>query len=283
VRLATAVPERAGARQTAARPALVARIGQRALAVGRGAGDALGFLGEVARAFGRLLSGHVRFRPVDFLLLLQEVGVHALPIVSLISFLVGVILAFLGAIQLVQFGAQIYVADLVVIGIAREMAAMMVGIILAGRTGAAFAAELGTMRVDEEIDALATFGLSPIDFLVLPRILALVLVTPLLCLYANLMGVLGGALIGVTLLDLPAATWWQETVAAARLRDFGGGLLKATVYGAVVALAGCLRGMQAGRSSAAVGIATTSAVVTSIVLIVLAMALLTVIYHVLGI
>ena len=217
LRLATAVPEREGARQSAARPALLARIGQRTLAVGRGAGDALGFLGEVALAFGRLLGGRARFRPVDFLLLLQEVGARALPIVSLISFLVGVILAFLGAIQLVQFGAQIYVADLVVIGIAREMAPMMVGIILAGRTGAAFAAELGTMRVNEEIDALATFGLSPIDFLVLPRILALVLVTPLLCLYANLMGILGGALIGVTLLDLPSATWWQETVAAARL------------------------------------------------------------------
>jgi phospholipid/cholesterol/gamma-HCH transport system permease protein len=283
LRLAAAVPERPGARQSAAIDTLLVRVGRQTEAVARGAGDALEFLGETTLALGRLLCGQASFRRVDFLLVLQEVGARALPIVSLISFLVGVILAFLGAIQLVQFGAQIYVADLVVIGMAREMAAMMVGIILAGRTGAAFAAELGTMQVNEEIDALGTFGLSAIDFLVLPRILALVLMTPLLCLYADVMGILGGALIGVTMLDLPAATWFQETVAAARPTDFMGGLLKATVYGAIVAFAGCLRGLQGGRSSAAVGIATTSAVVTSIVLIVLAMALLTVVYHVLGI
>jgi phospholipid/cholesterol/gamma-HCH transport system permease protein len=193
------------------------------------------------------------------------------------------ILAFLGAIQLVQFGAQIYVADLVGIGMAREMAAMMVGIILAGRTGAAFAAELGAMQANEEIDALTTLGLSPMDFLVLPRVLALVLMTPLLCLYADVMAILGGALIGVTVLELPAVTWFQQTEAAVRLVDFAGGLIKATVYGAIVALAGCLRGMQSGRSSVAVGQATTSAVVTSIVVIIVAMAVLTVIYNALGI
>jgi phospholipid/cholesterol/gamma-HCH transport system permease protein len=283
MRLARAAPAQEGARAGAVREPWLARLGRRTQALWHAAGAALAFLGEVTLAFGRLLRGEARFRRADLVLLLQEVGAGALPIVSLISFLVGVILAFLGAIQLIQFGAQIYVADLVVIGMAREMAAMMVGIILAGRTGAAFAAELGSMQVNEEIDALATFGLSAIDFLVLPRVLALVLMTPLLCLYANLMGILGGALIGITMLDLPAAAWWQETVAAARPRDFAGGLVKATVYGAIVAFAGCLRGMQSGRSSAAVGIATTSAVVTSIVLIIVAMALLTVVYHVLGV
>ena len=217
------------------------------------------------------------------MLTIQEVGAEALPIVSLISFLVGVILAFLGSIQLLQFGAQIYVADLVGIGMARDMAAMMVGIILAGRTGAAFAAQLGTMQVNEEIDALSTLGFSPIEFLVLPRMLALMLMTPLLCLYANLMGIMGGAFVGVTFLDLPLVTYLQETEQGIRLIDFIGGLIKAAIYGVVVAVAGCLKGMQCGRSSAAVGQATTSAVVTSIVFIVVAMAILTVIYNALGI
>jgi phospholipid/cholesterol/gamma-HCH transport system permease protein len=166
---------------------------------------------------------------------------------------------------------------------AREMGAMMVGIILAGRTGAAFAAQLGTMQVNEEIDALTTFGFSPMEFLVLPRMLALLLMAPLLCLYADVMGILGGALVGITMLDLPTVTYFQQTQSGVRLTDFAGGLLKSAVYGAVVAVAGCLRGLQCGRSSAAVGQATTSAVVTSIVFIILSMAVLTVIYNVLGI
>ena len=224
-----------------------------------------------------------RFRASDLTLTIQQVGAQALPIVSLISFLVGMILAFLGSVQLLQFGAQIYVAPLVGIGMARDMAAMMVGIILAGRTGAAFAAQLGTMQVNEEIDALATFGFAPIDFLVLPRVLALVMMTPLLCLYADLLGIIGGAFVGVTFLDLPPITYFQATQDGVRLIDFAGGLIKAAVYGVVVAVAGCLRGMQCGRSSAAVGQATTSAVVTSIVFIVVSMAILTLIYHALGI
>jgi phospholipid/cholesterol/gamma-HCH transport system permease protein len=189
----------------------------------------------------------------------------------------------MGAIQLSQFGAQIFVADLVGIGMAREMAAMMVGIILAGRTGAAFAAQIGSMQANEEIDALRTLGISPMEFLVLPRMLALILMTPLLCLYAILMGILGGAVIGVTILDLPPITYFQQTQGAIRLTDFGGGLLKSAVYGAVVAVVGCLRGLQCGRNAAAVGLATTSAVVTSIVFIIVSMAILTVIYNVLGV
>jgi phospholipid/cholesterol/gamma-HCH transport system permease protein len=237
----------------------------------------------VTLSFGRLLGGRARFRRGDLFLVMQEVGAQALPIISLISFLVGVILAFMGAIQLTQFGAQIYVANLVGIGMAREMAAMMVGIVLAGRTGAAFAAQLGTMQVNEEIDALRTLGFSPMDFLVLPRMLALILMTPLLCLYADLMGIAGGALIGVTMLDLPPITYLQQTQGAIRLTDFTGGLIKSAVYGVMVAIVGCLRGLQCGRSSAAVGVATTSAVVTSIVFIVVSMAILTVVYNVLGI
>jgi phospholipid/cholesterol/gamma-HCH transport system permease protein len=283
LQLAAAVPEHAGGRRGVTEENVLARIGNATRGYAAGGLDAIRFLGEASIAFARLLRGRARFRRRDLLAIVQEVGAQALPIVSLIAFLVGVILAFMGAIQLTQFGAQIYVADLVGIGMAREMAPMMVGIILAGRTGAAFAAQLGTMQVNEEIDALTTLGLSPIEFLVLPRLLALILMTPLLCLYADLMGILGGALIGVTVLDLPAVSWLQETQAAVRLTDFVGGLIKSAVYGAVVAVVGCLRGLQCGRSSAAVGLATTSAVVTSLVFIIVAMAILTVVYNVVGI
>ena len=283
LRLAAAVPERAGARRAAAPESFLARVGRETVALVQASRELVAFLGEVTIAFGRLLRGKARFRRSDLMLILQEVGAQALPIVSMISFLVGVILAFLGSIQLLQFGAQIYVADLVGLGMARDMAAMMVGIILAGRTGAAFAAQLGTMQVNEEIDALATLGLSPMEFLVLPRVLALVVMTPLLCLYATLMGLLGGAFVGVTFLDLPAVTYLQETQYALQLPDFAAGLIKGGVYGVVVAVAGCLRGMQCGRSSAAVGQATTSAVVTSIVFIVICMAILTLIYNALGV
>jgi phospholipid/cholesterol/gamma-HCH transport system permease protein len=283
LRLATAVPERPGARRGAAAESFLTRVGKETFDLIRGSGEVVRFLGEVTMAFGRFLRGKARFRRSDLMLTIQEVGAQALPIVSLISFLVGVILAFLGSVQLLQFGAQIFVAPLVAIGMARDMAAMMVGIILAGRTGAAFAAQLGTMQVNEEIDALATFGFAPIEFLVLPRMLALILMTPLLCLYANLMGIAGGAFVGVTFLELPPITYFQATQEGVRLIDFAGGLIKAAVYGVVVAVAGCLRGIQSGRSSAAVGQATTSAVVTSIIFIVVCMAILTVIYNALGI
>jgi phospholipid/cholesterol/gamma-HCH transport system permease protein len=283
LRLAAAVPERSGARRAAAGEPFLSRVGKETLDLLQGSGEVVRFLGEITIAFGRFLRGKARFRRSDLMLTIQEVGAQALPIVSLISFLVGMILAFLGSVQLLQFGAQIYVAPLVAIGMARDMAAMMVGIILAGRTGAAFAAQLGTMQVNEEIDALSTFGFAPMEFLVLPRMLALVLMTPLLCLYADVMGILGGAFVGVTFLDLPPITYFQATQDGVRLIDFAGGLIKAAVYGVVVAVAGCLRGIQCGRSSAAVGQATTSAVVTSIIFIVVSMAILTVIYNALGI
>jgi phospholipid/cholesterol/gamma-HCH transport system permease protein len=283
LQLATAVPERSGAQRGATRDSFLSRVGRETLALVESSREVLAFLGEVTLAFGRLLAGKARFRRSDLMLTIQQVGAEALPIVSLVSFLVGMILAFLGSVQLLQFGAQIYVAPLVAIGMARDMAAMMVGIILAGRTGAAFAAQLGTMQVNEEIDALATFGFAPMDFLVMPRMLALVLMTPLLCLYADLLGILGGAFVGVWFLDLPVVTYYQSTQQGVRLIDFGGGLIKAAVYGVVVAVAGCLKGIQCGRSSAAVGQATTSAVVTSIIFIVVSMAILTVIYNALGI
>ena len=207
---------------------------------------------------------------------------QALGIVTLISFLIGLILAFMGAIQLRQFGAQIYVADLVGLGMTREMGAVMTGIIMAGRTGAAFAAQLGTMQVNEEIDALTTMGIPPMEFLVLPRMLALMLMMPLLCVYADLLGMVAGLLIGTGFLDLSLTQYVNETRKAVDLVDLGLGLFKSGVFGALVALAGCLRGMQCGRSAAAVGAAATSAVVTGIVWIIATDGILAVLTERLG-
>ena len=171
----------------------------------------LGFIGEAVFALGAFLRGRARFRRVEFLMLLQECGAQALPIVTLICFLVGAILAFIGAVQLAMFGAQIYVANLVGMAMVLEMGAMMTAIIMAGRTGAAFAAQLGTMTVNEEIDALTTLGLSPMEFLVVPRMLALVTMMPLLTLYGDLLGILGGALIGVTVLEISPVEYFNQT------------------------------------------------------------------------
>lgn len=283
LKLATAVPERQGARRDAGRIPLLARIGQRTSEIGQEATAMLSFVGEASRAFVKLVQGKARFQGADLVRIIQDCGAGALPIVSLISFLVGLILAFVGAIQLRQFGAQIYVADMVGLGMAREMGAMMTGIIMAGRTGAAFAAELGTMTVNEEIDALTTLGISAMEFLVLPRMLALMLMMPLLAIYADVIGILGGGVIGVGMLGLGTAEYLNETRAALTVMDFFLGLIKAAVFGVVVALAGCLRGVQCGRSASAVGQATTSAMVTAIVSIVVSSSILTVIYDVLGV
>jgi phospholipid/cholesterol/gamma-HCH transport system permease protein len=280
--LATAVPERKDTGGGRARPSLLARIGTGTLEAARETTTMLAFLGEVSVGFGRLLVGRARYRRSDLMLILQEVGAQALPIVSLISFLVGVILAYVGAVQLKQFGAQIYVADLVGIGMTREMGAMMAAVIMAGRTGAAFAAQLGTMQVNEEIDALTTLGLSPIEFLVLPRMLALGIMMPLLCLYADLLGLLGGMAVGVGMLDLGVVEYYVRTAEAISVADCVAGLIKASTFGVLVAVAGCLRGIQCGRSSAAVGAATTSAVVTGIVLIIVSDAITTVIFDLIG-
>ena len=214
----------------------LAGIGTAVLAAWQGAWDMLGFIGEAVLAGLRLVTGQARFRWVDLALFVQESGVQALGIVSLISFLIGLILAFMGAVQLRQFGAQIFVADLVGLGMTREMGAVMTGIIMAGRTGAAFAAQLGTMQVNEEIDALQTMGIPPMEFLVLPRMLALMLMMPLLCVYADLMGMLAGLLIGTGLLNLSVVEYVNETRKAVHLIDFGLGLGKSVVFGALVAL-----------------------------------------------
>jgi phospholipid/cholesterol/gamma-HCH transport system permease protein len=274
-----AVPEPAGVRREETRGSVLARVGTRTLAWAGAARDTLAFIGDACLAFGKLLHGSARFRRADLAMLLQDCGAQALPLVTLISFLIGTILAFIGSVQLRQFGAQIYVADLVALAMALELGAMMTAVIMAGRTGAAFAAQLGTMRVNQELDALTTLGLSPMEFLVVPRLLALGLMVPLLTVYADLMGILGGAVVSAAMLDIASAEYFGRARAALSLTACAQGLLKSAVYGVLVALAGCLRGLQSGRSAAAVGAAATSAVVTGIVLIVVASAVLTVIFQ----
>jgi phospholipid/cholesterol/gamma-HCH transport system permease protein len=280
--LAEAVPERRDARQGGSVPSWLGRLGLAALASASRTRAMLAFLGEMCAAFVQFLRGAARFRRIDLLITLQECGARALGIVTLISFLVGVILAYVGAVQLRQFGAQIYVADLVGIAMTREMGAMMAAIIMAGRTGAAFAASIGTMQVNEEIDALTTLGISPMEFLVLPRMLALASMMPLLCVYANLVGILGGASVGIGMLDLGSIEYFVRTSQAITWKDAAAGLIKSGIFGVLVAFAGCLRGLECGRSSAAVGWAATSAVVTGIVLIIVSDAAMTVIFNIIG-
>jgi len=280
LRLAEAVPERQTGRGAARRPWL-ARVGAGATAAWAEVVVGLAFLGEAVLALGALMRGRARFRVVDLLAVIQDCGPRALGIVSLISFLIGLILAFVGAVQLQQFGASIFVANLVAIAMTREIGCIMTAIVMAGRTGAAFAAQLGTMTTNQEIDALSTMGISPMEFLVLPRMVALILMMPLLTIYADLVGILGGAVVGMGMLGLGATEYFEQTRGAVTLTSFFIGVGKSAVFGVLVALVGCLRGMQSGRSAAAVGLAATSAVVTSIVLIIVVDGLFAVILNVL--
>jgi phospholipid/cholesterol/gamma-HCH transport system permease protein len=283
LKLASAVAERKGARKEVKRESFFSMVGASAVEFYHSAIEMLNFIGEATITFTKFLFGKATFRRVDLFLLLQECGAQALPVVSLISLLLGLILGFVGAIELKLFGAQLFVADVVGVGMVRVMSAIMTGIIIAGRTGAAFAAQLGTMEVNEEIDALKTLGISPMEFLVLPRMIALVIMMPLLCIYADLMGILGGLIVGVGMLDLGLTEYMNRTREALTLTIFGVGLFHSVVFGVLVALSGCLRGMQCERSASAVGYAATSAVVTSIVSIIVATAIITFVCQVLGI
>jgi phospholipid/cholesterol/gamma-HCH transport system permease protein len=277
VALARAVPERQGARRTQQRSDLLTRVGASSLSFLTTAADLVAFLGEALIGIGRMLVGRARLRRSDLMIAIEDCGPNALPIVALISFLVGLILAFVGAIQLEQFGAAIFVANLVGIAMAREMGAMMTAILMSGRTGAAFAANLGTMQVSDEVSALQTLGIPPMEFLVLPRIVALSLMMPLLTVFANIVGMLGGMLIGTLMLDINPIAYYNQTIGAVGINDWAVGLVKALLFGAVVGLVGCWRGMRCQRSAAAVGAAATSAVVLCIVLIILIDATATVI------
>ena len=283
VKLAFAVEEREGARKHSKKKSIFTIAGSGVVDTYARIKSLLSFIGEITLSFGRFFRGKANYQRSDLWVTIQETGAEAFPIVSLISFLVGAILAFVGVVQLVKFGAGIYVADLVAVGVVREMGAIMTGIIMAGRTGAAFAAQLGTMKVNEEVDALTSMGIDPIDYLVLPKLIALIIMLPLLSIYANFLGILGGAWVSLTILDVSAYQYFVQTIQAVNLVDFFGGLLKATVYGVLVAIAGCRCGIECGNSAAAVGIATTSAVVSGIVAIVVSNAIMNILYTTFGI
>jgi phospholipid/cholesterol/gamma-HCH transport system permease protein len=281
--LAGSVSEKQGTKPPSRPASVLARFGVAAIAAWESTLNAVAFLGDATMSFGRLFTGRARFRWRDFAVVVQECGAQALPIVTLINFLVGMIIAFVGAVQLKKFGASIYIADLVAIATARELGSLMTAVIMSGRTGSGFAAELGTMQVNQEIEALETMGLAPMDFLVLPRILALVLMMPLLSIYADLIGMLGGAFVAVGMLDLTPTQFWLEAKHSIDLTDLGLGISKSVVFGIIIAIAGCMQGMHAGRNAAAVGQAATSAVVLSIVWIVVADGVFAVLTNILGI
>lgn len=251
--------------------------------VGKRVGENISFIGECTMGFAGVLRNPRRFRWMDCLVEMQHCWSSSLPIVSLVSFLVGVILAFQAAIQLEQYGAAVFVADLVGLSVVREMGPMMAAVIMAGGIGAAFAAQLGNMKVDEEIDALETLGISTVVFLAVPRLLALTVMMPILALYANVLGILGGMFVSATMLSIPASAYWVETQNRVGLWDVGSGVIKSVFFGLVIGLSGCLRGMKCERSAAGVGKATTSAVVTGILWIVIADAVFALVFNVLGI
>lgn len=242
----------------------------------------LTFVGEVLLSVGRLLRGRSGMRWSDLAWQIEQTGPRSLPIVALVSFLVGLIVAYMGAAQLQRFGAQTFIADLVTVGVVREVAALLVGIVLAGRVGAAFAAQIGSMRANEEVDALSTLGVDPIDFLVLPRVLALLIVGPLLTAFAALVGMAVGWLVAVGIYGVSPMEYVYASAQALTLPHVLVGLVKGTAYAAMVALAGCLQGMSAGRSAQAVGDATTAAVVQAIVWMVVVASVLTVVFQKLG-
>jgi phospholipid/cholesterol/gamma-HCH transport system permease protein len=278
LKLAFAVAEREGARRHVTQTSFVERAGKASIEAGQELLQIIEFIGELTLSFNRLIKGKANYLKSDLIVVIQEAGAEALPIVGLISFLIGMIFAFVGVIQLNPFGAGIYTADLVAVAMVREMAPIMTAIIIAGSTGAAYAAQIGTMKVNEEIDALTTLGINPVDFLALPRVIALVLMMPLLTMYSSLLGILGGLAVGISMLDVSAIQYAVQTKNALNLSTLFGGLFKSIVYGSLVALAGCLQGLNCGNNAMAVGQATTKAVVMGIVMIVVSAAILTIIY-----
>ena len=281
--LAFAVPDHPDRHKMPVAPPPLARIGGRFLVNVALGIRMLGFFGESVLAFGRLLRGVSAMRGADFWEAFTDCGPRALPIVCLISVLVGLIMAFIGAVQLTKFGAQVYVANLVGIAMVREMGALMAAIIMAGRTGASYAANLGTMQLNDEISALRTVGIDPMDFLVLPRLLALALALPLLTIFANLAGMLGGAALAAIHLNIDWPLYISQTRHALTVTDLVLGLVKACLFGSIVAVTGCWCGMAAERHAAGVGQAATNAVVLTIVLVIFADAVITVMTSVVGI
>ena len=260
----------------------VEQIGRATVMLGNDIVDLIAFVGELCAALGRALRhpGLVRWR--DALLTAELAGVNALPIVALLGFLLGLIMAFQSAIPMRQFGADLYVANLIGLSMLRELGPLLTAIILAGRSGSAFAAELGTMKVTEELDALTTMGLEPVGFLVVPRVIAAVAMTPLLAVWAGVFGLIGGAVVMLSL-GFPLVTYIIQVESAVTVGDMIGGLGKSFVFGIVVAVIGCLRGLQTKSGASAVGESSTRAVVSGLVLITIVDGVFAVIFYYLGI
>ena len=276
--LALARPKSADAEHSALVVTFFHRVGQWGRRSVKSWDNAFSFTGEVTIAFWNLFRGRARTRFAECWQLIQSCGADALPIVSLISFLTGLILAYVGAVQMQQFGATIYVASLVGLAMVREMGVLMASVILCGRTATAYAAQLGSMQASEEIAAFRVLGINPVEYLVLPRIIALFFMLPLLTLYANFCGMLGGMVV-VTSMDISFEQYYNMTIRSINLPNFSSGLIKSFFFAILIAWAGCFRGIISGRSAQAVGDATTSAAVLSITLIVIADAIFAVLFN----
>jgi phospholipid/cholesterol/gamma-HCH transport system permease protein len=261
---------------------VVEEIGRAALVTGRDIASQIAFVGETSSAFWHAIRHPSTVRWKDVWFLCEQVGVDALPIVALISFLLGLILAFQSAVPMRQFGAELFVADLVGLSILRELGPLMTAILLAGRSGAAFAAEIGTMKVNEELNALTTMGLDPVRFLVVTRVLAALLMVPLLTLFANMVGILGGALTMISF-NIPILTFLREVDSLVDVKDLFAGLAKTPVFAILIAGIGCLRGLQTQTGASAVGVSATRAVVSGIVLLVIVDGIFAFIYYLLEI
>ncbi len=271
--LAVAVPERSQV-AVPAKKSFASRMGTSALDAWRDIQAAVTYVGEVAIALGGLFTRRVHMRWREFFVVVQTNSSGALPIVTLIAVLIGVIIAFLGVVVLKRFGAGYYVSYLVGFGMLREMGALMTGIIIAGRTGAAFAAELGSMKITEEIDALTTLGISPIEHLVLPRVLGIFVMMPLLTIYADIVGIVGGMMVSALLLDLSFKQFTTGMLQAVTISDALLGIFKGTIFGFIVGVSGTMKGLQTGSDAGAVGRAATAAVVLGITLIITANAVI---------
>lgn len=270
-------------KDAASQSGLLERIGKKSFIIYEQVKSALRFMHETNLSLLRFFSGRAIWRRKDFWFVFGDCSYKAVGIIALVSFLVGLILAFVGALQLRTFGAGIYVASMVALGMTRIMAAIMVGIIMAGRTGSSYAATLGTMQVNEEIDALKTLGIKISDYLVTPRLVSLVVTIPFLTLLADALGILGGAVVGVSFLDLSSSSYFDYSIKALSLKNILVGLMHSVVYGIIISLCGCYEGLNAGRDADSVGKATTGAVVTALVWMIVATGVLTVILEEMGI
>ena len=251
------------------RQGIFVRLGEKTYEVMLDMKYAVSFIGSIALSLGHHLIHPKALRRADTLDYMQRTGVDGLPIVALISFLMGLIMAFMSSVQLEQFGANIYVASLVALSMTRELGPIMTAIIVAGRSGSAFAAEIGTMKISEEVDALFTMGFDPVGFLVIPKLIAAVIMVPILTLFSDIFAIAGGLLVGVFMLDLTVGSYVAQTLDTLTLFDVFWGVLKSAVFGLLITWIGCLRGFRVSGGAASVGQATTSAVVSSIFLIIL--------------